>query len=47
MVDGSGNIAQRPQPKRKAVKGGLIQALQEGMARYADNSGASEDSGDV
>jgi glycerol-3-phosphate acyltransferase PlsX len=32
---------------RKAVQGGLIQALQEGMARYADGSGTSDDQGDV
>jgi glycerol-3-phosphate acyltransferase PlsX len=35
---------------RKAVKGGLIEALREGMARYADSAGSSagaDDSGDV
>jgi phosphate acyltransferase len=32
---------------RKAVKGGLIEALREGMARYIDNTAGADDSGDV
>lgn len=32
---------------RKAVKGGLIEALREGMARYIDNTAEADDSGDV